>query len=314
MSRNRYAMVCMTVSLFLLVFVSGCGNKNSQDNTKVAQPKPIGILDIAKAAEGHPRYAEYKQLQQAYSTLQQQLQLEAQETGRGDQAAPSVPDSAAAGLNEALSQEFNAKIQAKHDELQAGLNESLAKAQADTAAEMEAYTKEIDQVYQPQIFSLQLKIRTVQMDEATLAAQQKQLEQLQSERTDKLSVKEKEMSARIESVMSPKRTAAEASLNAYAQQLRTEMDQKASDQASQIASRIQVPESSPSTVKSEEKQKQLEQSQKEVEALHSLIEKDIKDKAAKIAAERDFEAVLVNVTVNIGAVDITNDVIAAFNK
>lgn len=307
-------MVCITVSLFLLVFVSGCGNKNSQDNTKVAQPKQIGILDIAKAAEGHPRYAEYKQLQQAYNTLQQQLQLEAQETGRGDQAVPSVPDSAAAGLNEALSQEFNAKIRAKQDELQAGLNESMAKEKADSAAEMEAYTKEIDQVYQPQIFSLQLKIRTVQMDEATLAAQQKQLEQLQSERTDKLSAKEKEMSTRIEAVMSPKKTAAEASLNAYAQQLRTEMDQKASDQTSQIASRVQVPASSPSTVNTEEKQKQLEQSQKEVEALHSLIEKDIKDKAAKIAAERDFEAVLVNVTVNIGAIDITNDVIAAFNK
>ena len=250
-------MVCMAVSLFLLVFVSGCGNKNSQDNTKVAQPKPIGILDIAKAAEGHPRYAEYKQLQQAYNTLQQQLQLEAQETGRGDQTAPSVPDSAAAGLNEALSQEFDAKIRAKQDELQAGLNDALAKAKADTAAEMEAYTKEIDQGYQPQIFSLQLKIRTVQMDEATLAAQQKQLEQLQSERADKLSAKEKELSARIESAMSPKKTAAEASLNAYAQQLRAEMDQKAGDQASQIASRLQVPVNSPpSTANAEEKQKQ----------------------------------------------------------
>lgn len=308
-------MICMAVSLFLIVSVSGCGNKNSQDNTKVAQPKPIGIVDIAKAAEGHPRYAEYKQLQQAYNTLRQQLELEAQETGRDDQTALSVPDSAAAGLNEALSREFDAKIRAKQDELQGNLDESLAKAKADAAAETDVYTKEIDNVYQPQILSLQLKIRTVQMDKEALAIQQKQLEQLQNERADKLSAKERETAARIETVMSPKKAAAEADLNVYAQQLRAEMDQRAAEQASQITSRVQLPASSNSSTASlEEKHRQLDQRQKEIEALHDLIEKDIKDKTAKIAAERDFDAVFVNVTMNISAVDITNDVIAAFNK
>jgi len=41
---------------------------------------------------------------------------------------------------------------------------------------------------------------------------------------------------------------------------------------------------------------------------------DIRDKAAKIAAERGLETVLTGHAVNINAVDVTDAVIAAFKK
>ncbi|QJW47771.1 hypothetical protein HA075_19635 [bacterium BFN5] len=52
----------------------------------------------------------------------------------------------------------------------------------------------------------------------------------------------------------------------------------------------------------------------EVSVLEKAIVDDVRDMAAKVAAERQLDTIITNIQTNVNAVDITKAVIAEFKK
>ncbi len=313
----------MVVLLITLGFVSGCGsNKSAQDtNAAPAQPK-VAVIDMDKAVKAHPKSMELLQLKQQYNALadkvQAELQAKAQANVPDAQAIPKVNEAAINGINSAMEQEFNAKMAAKQAELKERLAAKAAQLKSDMANELKAYTAEIDKDYQPKIFSLQLKLKTVQLSKDEMAGLQQDMEKLQNERADKIAAKDRELAARLDAAMAPEQAKAEAELAAYAKQLNSELSAQASAKSAEIAARPDVPTVVPQIPDSgrarTDTEQQLAMKKQEINVLEEHIMQDIRDKAAKVAVGQGLEIVLSGVTVNVNAQDITDAVITEFKN
>ena len=311
---KRAKIVFLSALLTVTLLAAGCGTKSTPE-TKTAAVPQVGILNVDKAIQAHPKYADYQRLQKEYNTLAAQAAVEKQAAAQGQAQDNAMPDGALQGLNEALGQEFNSKVAAKQNEISVRLSQKADQVRRDLAGQFDAYTKEIDETYQSQIFSLQLKLKTVQLSKEEMEALQKQLEQLQGERSAKLSAKEKELSGQLEAAMAPEKAAAEKELSAYANEVNTALQQQAAVKSAEIAARMQTAplQSQAGQGRTETEQKAALKS-REITVLQDSIIKDIQDKTAKIAAERSLEAVLGVYKVNVSAVDITDAVIAEIKK
>ena len=298
----------LAVLLAGTILAAGCGGKQAAEEKKAPPVAQIGIVNVQKVIQAHPRYAAYQDLQKQYNTLVAQAESLQQTTQQ--QAGPTgVSDSALQGINETLNQEFNTKMTAKQDEINSRLSQKAEQISRDLSAEFESYGKEVDQTYQHQIFSLQLKLKTVQLTKEETEQLQKQLETLQTERAGKLAAKEKELGDKMNAAMAAEKAAAGKELDAYAAQLNAGLEQQGAAKAAELASRMQqLPVKQVSPVQAELEQK-MGMKQQEIMAMENTIMKDIADKAGKIAAARNLEAVLGQYLVNVTAVDITDDVI-----
>lgn len=312
---NRAKIVFLSALLTVTLLAAGCGTKSTPE-TKTAPAPQVGILNVDKAVQAHPKYADYQRLQKEYNTLTAQAAVEKQAAAQGQAVDHAMPEGALQGLNEQLGQEFNSKVAAKQEEISVRLNQKADQVRRDLSAQFDAYTKEIDETYQTQIFSLQLKLKTVQLSKEEMEALQKQLEQLQGERSAKLSAKEKELSGQLEALMAPEKAAAEKELSAYANELNAALQQHAAAKGAEIAARMQqaAPLQTPTAQGRTESEQKAALKSQEMKVLQDFIIKDIQDKTAKIAAERGLEAVLGTYKVNISAVDITDAVIAELKK
>lgn len=311
---KRAKIVFLSALLTVTLLAAGCGAKSTPE-TKTAAAPQVGILNVDKAVQAHPKYADYQVLQKEYNTLTAQAAVEKQAAAQGQAQDNAMPDGALQGLNEALGQEFNSKVAAKQNEISVRLNQKADQVRRDLSGQFDAYTKEIDETYQSQIFSLQLKLKTVQLSKEEMEALQKQLEQLQGERSAKLAAKEKELSGQLEAAMAPEKAAAEKELSAYANEVNTTLQQQAAAKSAEIAARMQTAplQSQAGQGRTETEQKAALKS-REIAVLQDSIIKDIQDKTAKIAAERSLEAVLSVYKVNVSAVNITDAVIAEIKK
>lgn len=305
--RSRLLLVAFTAAA--LAIASGC-SKPAPD-TKAPISNPIGSIDMAKVIKSHPKYAELDRYQKQLNNLAieiEQRSLSPQPAG----ANGSLPGSSVQGLANALEQEFNAQMAQKQAEIENTLNAKADQVRGELSANMQAYAAQVDQEYQPRIFSLQLKLKTVQLAKEEAEKIQKEMEGLQTERHSKLAAKEKELAAELETRMLPAQTAAKQELSVYAQELNKRNQDAFAQKSAELSSRTgQALTSTPAIVGLEQ---QAVMKKQEITALEEYIIKDIKDKAAKIAAEKKLEAVLANVRINILAVDISDAVITEFKK
>lgn len=309
-----------TISLFLLLIfgaaiITGC-SKSAQD-TKTPPQDTVGIIDMDKAIKAHPKYSDYQRLQKELNTLMAQAGAQSQpaSVNQATNGMPTLPEGAAAGINEALSQEFNAKMDAKKAEIKERLDAQAKKVQAELSAGLDAYTQEVDKEYQPRIFSLQLKLKTLQLSKEEMAALQKELEQVQNERSAKIAAKQKQLSSSLNGRMAPLQAAAEQELNSYGQQLHQELAARGAAKTAEMTARMEQPAVQPPVGgASSEFNGQITLKKQEISALQEFILGDIRDKAAKVAAERKIQAVLTAYKVNVKAIDITDAVITEFKK
>jgi len=302
--------------LLVLVAATGCFNKTAQQDT--AAPAGIGVIDLNKAVEVHPKYQQLLTLKKELNTIVAQAEVEQQQAAAKakPQAGGLLPPDGAA-LNTALEQEFKEKMAAKQAELQQTLAAKAGDLHSKLETELKEYSSEVDQEYQPQIFNLQLKLKTVQLSQEELTALQAEVQKLQQMRSEKLAIKEKELSERMNASLAPEQAAAEQQLAAYAKELQAELAQKAAAASAEIAARNQASLDSlapdPGAVTGQLAQ-QAGMKRQEIQVLEEFILQDVRDKAAKIAAERQLDSVIANVQVNVSAMDITEAVIAEFKK
>jgi len=314
-------MKLLIMMLVFALFIAGCGTKAEDTTTPAPAPAPqVGIIDMNKAIKAHPQYNQLMTLGQQADTMVAQFeaqQLAAARTAPAPAAPiPDMSQNQVAELHKASEQEFNAKMSAKQDELSPRITAKADAARQTLSAEMKAYNDQLDKEYQPQIFNLQLKLKTVQLTKEETTVLQTELEKIQAQRSVALEAKQAQLATRMDELVAPEKAAVEQQLAAYAQQLNEEISKRTAAKQAEIVGRVNeqpIPETQAGQDTSAA-QEQLAMKKQEVEALQASIIANVIEKTAKVAAENGYEAVLTNVAVNVSAVDITTQVIAECNK
>jgi len=302
--------------LVFVLFIAGCGTKKQAEDTTPPAPQ-VAVIDMNKAFKAHPKYNQLLALGQQADTIAAQLEAQQLAANRQipAQSIPDVSDNQLSELNKASEQEFSAKMSAKQDELNPRLAVKAEAIHGTLADEMKTYTDQVDKEYKPQIFNLQLKLKTVQLTKEQTTALQGELEKIETQRSEALSVKQQQLAGRMDELMAPEKAAIQQQLTAYATELNTEISKKAAAKQTEIVARgneqqIPLAVTEPTAVDTSP----LAMKKQELEALQEAIITDITDKTGKVAIDNGFAAVVANVTVNVSAVDITTQVIAECNK
>lgn len=305
--------------LALMMLVAGCGTNKVQDTKESSQPQ-VGIVDMAKAVKSHPKYNQLMALEQEIRSLSAQEQARQAALAQKNQEAMAWPDTSQndlAELNKGLQQEFTEAMSVKEQEINARLA-AKEKAIHDTlSGDFKTYAEKVDQEYQPQIFNLQLKLKTVQLSKEEAASLQEQLEALQSQHADKIAEKQKELTAQMTEKMAPDKAAAAQELESYSKQVNERLGKKAAAKQEEITARNagrQTALLGNVQAASDTGGQQLMMKQQELRAMQDFILQNIKDKAGKVAVESGLEVVLANVAVNVNGIDITAAVITECNK
>jgi hypothetical protein len=305
----------LVILILSTVLFAGC-SRSATPETKPPEVPQVGVIDMDKAINAHPKYQEWQKLKQQAATLRQQLSGQVNQARNATEApVMDLQGSVADGLQTAAAQEFNVKMAAKQQELQAKLVKKADKVHGELAVELKAYAQELDKEYRPQIFNQQLKLQTVRLDEKQTAEESKILDELKAEQANKLAAKEKELGQSLDALLAPEKAAIEKELAAYAQQVNAELNAKTLAQTANISAPIAQAITPPDgAAANKQLEQQLGMKQQEINVLEETILNDIRDKTAKVAIERRLDTVLTGYQVNSTAVDITNAVIAAFKK
>lgn len=303
-----------------MMLVAGCGTKKVED-AKVSQEPLVGVIDINKAVKSHPKYNQLQSLEQEANTIVAQVKSQQAAAAQRSQAIlplPGMSEGDMAELNKAFQQQFTEKMSVKEKEINTRLAAKENAFHQTLSDEFKNYTAQVDKEYQPQIFNLQLKLKTVQLTKEETASLQSELEALQTQQADKMSGKQKELAAKMNELLAPDKAAASQELESYSKQVNEELSKQAAAKQAEIAARTTQQTPAPDINLQGQAASDLEQrlvmKQQEIQALQDSIIENIKDKTSKVAIERSFEAVLTNVTVNVNGVDITDAVIAECNK
>lgn len=312
---KRTIIPLLVLMVFVAASTAGCFNKPAKDTN--ATPASVGVIDMKKAVQAHPKYQQLTVLKQQLNTIIAQAQVKQQPVSS---LSPATPLQDHAALNTALEQEYKEKMSARQSELHQSLVAKADQLRSQLANELKEYTGEIDKEYQPQIFSLQLKLKTLQLSKEETASLQAELEKTQQMRSEKLAAKEKQLAGQMDQIMAPAQVAVEQELAAYSQQLNNQLAQKSAAKGAEIETRnsSQLDANSLANVAASNQMRELEQQagmkKQEVSVLEQAIVEDVRDKAAKVAAERQLDTIITNIQININAVDITEAVIAEFKK
>ena len=302
--------------LIVATFIAGCGTKQTQDTKTTASP--IGIIDMEKAIQGHPKYNEFLELEKQAQEIADQLKTEQFEiTNQAEfpQFHPEEGNKTMDELGKASEQEFNAKMTAKQAELSPKLNKKAEEIHLSLSQELEAYKAQVDKEYQSPIFNLELKLSTLQLTKEEGALLQGELESLRSKRYTAINEKSEQLAGRMNELMADEKAAVDKELAAYAQGLNEELSKQTGIRQAEIVARM---DQQKILAKPEqpfnEREEQLVMKRQEIAALQGFIVENIREKVAKLAIDNEYEVVLSHVAVNIKAVDITSMVIAECNK
>lgn len=309
--RRSVSGLCLLI-LTALVLASGCSKQPAQE-TKPSVVNSFGIIDMQKATEAHPRYPEVAGLQRQLNTLIAQINQQQSSLRAGTGALASVESAAAAGMQKTLEREFQIRMTAKQEELNARLEKSAMQFRRTLMDEMKMFEEIVDQEIEPQLMNLQLKMRTLQLTQEEKAVLQQNFDKLQRERSERLRLREQELHGKLEAWLAPQKKTAEQELSAFAQQLQLELAQKEAAQKEQFAARA-LPPLTAGNGNLPELQMQADRKQQEIAGLKEEILRDIRDKTAKVAISLQLDVVLANILVNSSAVDITGNVIAELKK
>jgi len=301
MQKNR-TRIAVVVAVVASLALAGCGTKQPK-TASVPAPAAIGVIDMDKAIKAHPRYADVVRMQKENAALAASLDAE-----RAQAAGMSGP-LGASGLEQAAAKEFEARMAAKEAEVRTQLEAAAEQVRRDLASELDAYAREIDKEYQPKLFNLQLKLRTIQLSKEEAAAVQAEADKLQQERAAKIAARQQELISKADATMKAKQSASEQELAAYARTLNAELagkiaGQKLEADGGSASGQAGVTETAA----------KLAAAERDLSALQDAIIGDIRDKAGKVAVRQGLDTVLAGVRVNVRAADITDAVIAEFKK
>lgn len=326
--KSKISFALLTCCLLLAAFALFHSSFMSKPATDTPQPPPvtIAVVDMNKALQAHPKYQEGVALQQQLTTL-----LASQQALANQQAATAVRNSpasqpgvppldTAAGQNVSQQQLYQGKMSAKQAQLKTVFDAKYAASRKKASAEYDAYSAQLDQESQPAMFDLQLKLKTLQLAKEEGEALQAQLDKLHQDKATKLAAKEQQLSTALSAQMAAEQQSSNAQLNSYGQQTAAELRSSAPAETAAVPSDVtkatdeQPPSSGQQPSLSPDALAAIDKVKAQLAALQALMIQDIENQCGKIAQAKGYEIVVTNVTANIAADDITDEVIAQFKN
>lgn len=279
--------ILLVFLVLLAVAVSACGNQSASEQAKATV---WAVLDEEKVMKAHPKYLEWQSKKTAWLAGKQKLEWLKQSLMM--QAAHDIQTLAMPALP-AVAQ---ATQSLKEAELQQQLQERAKNLRKELDQEMKAYGEEVHREMDPEVVSLQLKLRIVSLqpqEAETLRLQLAQVQQLQQQR---LAQKEAELATRFTVALAPLR---EAIRQEQAVARQTPVAQvEASNVSTVTPKEIRVGQI-------RDLEETLQQQEIEWREMQRLIQEEVQDRAGRIASARGVDIVLKKPIAAMQAVDIT---------
>ena len=279
--------ILLVFLILLAVAVSACGNQPASEQAKATV---WAVLDEEKVMKAHPKYLEWQSKKTAWLAGKQKLEWLKQSLMM--QAAHDIQTLAMPALP-AVAQ---ATQSLKEAELQQQLQERAKNLRKELDQEMKAYGEEVHREMDPEVVSLQLKLRIVSLqpqEAETLRLQLAQVQQLQQQR---LAQKEAELATRFTVALAPLR---EAIRQEQAVARQTPVAQVEASNVSTITPKeIRVGQI-------RDLEETLQQQEIEWREMQRLIQEEVQDRAGRIASARGVDIVLKKPIAAMQAVDIT---------
>ena len=279
--------ILLVFLILLAVAVSACGNQPASEQAKATV---WAVLDEEKVMKAHPKYLEWQSKKTAWLAgrqklewLKQSLVLQAAHDVQilAMPAMPAVPQATQSLQEAALQQQLQERAKSLRKELD---------------QEMKAYGEDVHRELDPEVVSLQLKLRIVSLQPQEAEALRLQLTQVQQLQQRRLAQKEAELAQRFAAALAPLR---EAIRQEQAVVRPTPLVQVDSPSISKI-----TPENL-SLERIRELEEKLQQQELEWRELQRLIEEEVQDRAGRIASARGVDIVLRKPIAVMQAVDIT---------
>lgn len=279
--------ILMVFLILLAVAVSACGNQPASEQAKATV---WAVLDEEKVMKAHPKYLEWQSKKTAWLAGRQKLEWLKQSLVL--QAAHDVQTLAMPALP-AVAQATQSLQEAA---LQQQLQERAKSLRKELDQEMKAYGEDVHRELDPEVVSLQLKLRIVSLQPQEAEALRLQLTQVQQLQQRRLAQKEAELAQRFAAALAPLREAIRQEQTVIRP---TPVVKVESPSISKI-----TPENL-SLERIRELEEKLQQQELEWRELQRLIEEEVQDRAGRIASARGVDIVLRKPIAVMQAVDIT---------
>lgn len=254
---------------FILVWIGGCSS------TSPAQPAPAkpvvpvyAMVDMQKLLDQHPSRAKLREMEQA---------LAAAEAAGADKSA----------LMDTARQEFESAMKIRQNEDKAALEKKQNQLSDQLNEERRLYIEALAAEYNPLLFNLDLKLKTVQNSPTDAQALQQEKTRLEAARQQKLKTKEDELAERFRQEM-----------DRYAADVASRSESYAKRWMDERMAQIQKPVVSPELAK---------QRQAVVELSNRMIA-DVRAMVTKVAVQEKIEIVWLRPAVRQPIRDITEAV------
>ena len=279
--------ILLVFLILLAVAVSACGNQPASEQAKATV---WAVLDEEKVMKAHPKYLEWQSKKTAWLAGRQKLEWLKQSLVL--QAAHDVQTLAMPALP-AVAQATQSLQEAA---LQQQLQERAKSLRKELDQEMKAYGEDVHRELDPEVVSLQLKLRIVSLQPQEAEALRLQLTQVQQLQQRRLAQKEAELAQRFAAALAPLREAIRQEQTVIRP---TPVVKVESPSISKI-----TPENL-SLERIRELEEKLQQQELEWRELQGLIQEEVQDRAGRIASARGVDIVLRKPIAVMQAVDIT---------
>ena len=272
---NRSKTIVVLGVLGLALWSAGCAKNSSTPATPPKAPEPVyAMVDVQRLLEIHPERVRLRKMEQALAAL--------------DAAASDKSP-----LLEAAKTEFESAMKIRQNQDQAMIEKKQSELTELLNVERRQFIEKLDTEYQPLLFNIDLKLKSLQNSPTESQALHQEKARLENERQQKLKNKEDELAARFQSEMKEFAQALNAKSEAYAKKW---MDDRMQE--------LQKPVVSPER----EKQRQ------DIVALSGRMLQDVRNAVAAVAEREKIELVWLKPAVRKSVKDITELVTQEITK
>lgn len=313
MKRLRTVLTIIIAVLFLSLLTS-CGTTPVMEQEK----EYIAVIDLEKAVKAHPKYAAWKLAVDNELSTQQLKDSHVKMVKEQALFLSKMQQLQTEGRSSFYQADYAIKMSEAHLAERERLKEIERKEKQRIDEAMKERVAAIEEEYKLPLFNLKTKIETLRpLPRSREQAEQEKKEHiaelaaLQAEKNGKINALYKESEDLLADAMKNHEEESVLRLSNLAKGIYDDIAarsrQKINEQQKMLAN---IPEAFDKTMASLEKQL-LEQKMTK-DKLYTAIYDDILSQVTKIAMQKKFTVVLVNVEINIKGEDITQEVISGF--
>lgn len=293
MKNNKILFISFSIILISILssyFIS----KNKVVEETTLPTEVMAVVDIKKAVTQHPEYKRLEALKKSLSMIE----IYSKKRFEQEQKV---------GLDFALDQEKELAISNKKRTLEQEAVVKENEINKNIKKQLEIEQDRISAKYNPEIFNIHLKFKTLKLGDSEAEALSKQLQTLLLSRDAELAEVQEKYGLILADMKKQIQSENEIEEETYSKQIEGEFKNKYND--------LKLEDDSIDFKENEEsKLAEIENLKFKIKQMEDHLNSEVRDEAIKIAVSRKIDIVFNNVFMNITAIDLTDDVIAEIKR